>query len=60
MLVRVERADKLDNESLSMDCSGSSETALYRIRRRTTENELLRMLQQVQGPKGFAMRHQVV
>ena len=57
LLVRVECVDKIDNASLSVDCSErefrGNEKALYRILDRKTGTLTLREVHQVQGKKGL-------
>ena len=64
ILVRVEGVHKVERSSLAVDCSEANfrtfETALYQILHRTTANELLRMVQQVQGQRGFEAWHMIV
>ena len=61
ILVRVERVDKVDRSTLAVDCTEADfrtlETSLYQILHRTTTNEPLKMVQQVQGQKGFEAWH---
>ena len=64
ILVRVESVDKVERSTLAVDCTKAGcitfETALYQILRCTTTNEPLRMVQQVQGPRGFEAWHVIV
>ena len=52
LLVRVESVDKVDRGTRTADCTEESfrtfETALYQVLHKTTANEPLRMVQQVQ------------
>ena len=54
----------MDRSTLVVDCTEAdfrtSETALYQILRRTTTNEPLGMVQQVQGRRGFEAWHMIV
>ena len=63
ILVRVEVVDKVERSTLA-DCTEADfrafETALCQILRRTTTNEPLRMVQQVQGLRGFQVWHMIV
>ena len=63
ILVRVESVDKVDRSTLAVDCTGADfrtiETALYQVLH-TTTNEPLRMVQQVQGQRGFEAWHMIV
>ena len=56
MLFSVESTDKYDNSTLAVDCSkeefSTIEASLYQVWHRTTANEPLRMVQQIQGPRG--------
>ena len=61
MLVRVESVDMVDNDSLSVNCFAELrgiETALQSVHRTTAEP--LRMVQQVQGQKGWEAWRQIV
>ena len=53
ILVRVESVDKVDRSTMAVDCTEADfrtfETALYQVSQRTTTNEPLRMVQQVQA-----------
>ena len=65
MLVRVDSVDKMDNDSMSVDCSVMEfpgiETALHQIAHTTTGNEPLTMVQQVQGQmRYFEVWHPIV
>ena len=57
ILVRVESVDKVERSTLAVDCTEADfrtlVTALYQVLHRTTTNESLRMVQQVEGQKGF-------
>ena len=57
ILARVESADKVEISTLAADCTEADfrtlETSLYQILHRTTTNEPPRMVQQVQGQRGF-------
>ena len=61
--MRVESVDKVERPTLAVDCTEADfrtfETALYQILHRTTTNEPLRMVQQVQGPGGLEARHMI-
>ena len=61
ILVRVESVDKVEGSTLAVVCTEADfrtfETALYQILQRTTTNEPLRMVQQVQGQRGFEAWH---
>ena len=62
--MRVESVDKVDRSTLAVDCKEADfrtfETALYQVLHRTTTNEPLRMVQQVQGQRGFEAWHLIV
>ena len=64
ILTRVESGDKVDSSTLAVGCTAEEfrafETALYQVLHRTTTNELLKMIQQVQGQKGFEAWHTTV
>ena len=65
ILVRVEEGvDKVERSTPVVDCMeadfGTFETALCRILHKTTINEPLRMVQQVQGQRGFEAWHMIV
>ena len=64
ILVRVEGVDKIERSTLAVDCTEASvrtfEAALCRIMHRTTTNEPLWMVQQVQGQRGFEASHMIV
>ena len=53
ILARVESVDKVDRATLAVDCTEADfrtfETDLYQVLHRTTANEPLRMIQQVEG-----------
>ena len=61
ILVRVEGVDKVERSTLAVDFTEADfrtfETALYQILHRTTTNEPLRMVQQVQGQRGIEAWH---
>ena len=63
-LVRVEGVDKVECSTLAVDCTEADfrtfETAPYQILHRTTTNEPLRMVQQVQSQRGFEAWHMTV
>ena len=63
-MARVESVDKVDRATLAVDCTEADfrnfETALYQVLHRTTANEPLRMIQQVEGQRGFEAWHLVV
>ena len=54
--MRVESVDKVERSAVAVDCTEADfrtfDTALYQVLHRTATNELLRMVQQVQGQKG--------
>ena len=60
----VESVDKVDRATLAVDCTEADfrtfETALYQVLHRTTANEPLRMIQQVEGQRGFEAWHLIV
>ena len=62
--MRVESVGKVERSTLAVECTeadfGTLETVLYQVLHRTTTNEPLRMVQQVQGPTGFEARHIIV
>ena len=64
ILVRVDSVDMVERSTLVVDCTEADfrtlETALYQVLQRTTTNEPLRMVQQVQGPRGFEAWHLIV
>ena len=64
ILARVENVDKVDRATLAVDCTEADfrtfETALYQVLHRTTANEPLRMIQQVEGQRGFEAWHLIV
>ena len=64
MLVSVERADRLGNSTLSVDCSDeefrSIEASFNQVLRRTTVNKPLRTAQRTKGQKGFEAWHAIV
>ena len=64
ILARVESVDKVDRATLAVDCTEADfrtfETALYQVLHRTTANEPLRMIQQVEGQIGFEAWHLIV
>ena len=55
--MRVESVDKVHRSTLAVDCTEADfrtfETALCQVLHRTTANDPLRMVQQVQGQKGI-------
>ena len=61
---RVERVDKVDRATLAVDCTEADfrtfETALHQVLHRTTVNEPLKMVQQVEGQRGFEAWHLIV
>ena len=63
-MARVEGAEKIDRATLAVDCSQEEfrnlETTLYQVLHRTTANEPLKMVQQVEGQKGFEAWHMIV
>ena len=63
-LVRVESVDKVERSTLAADCTEADfrtlETALYQVLHRTTTNEPLNMVQQVEGQRGFEAWHLIV
>ena len=64
ILTRVESVDKVDRATLAVDCTQAEfrtfETALYQVLHRTTANEPLKMVQQVEGQRGFEAWHMIV
>ena len=63
--VRVESVDKVDRSTLAVDCTEADfrttfENAPYQVLRRATTNEPPRMVQQVQGQRGFEAWHLIV
>ena len=64
VLTRVESTEKIDRDTLAVDCTQEEfralETALYQILHRTTANEPLKMVQQVEGQRGFEAWHLIV
>ena len=64
MLVGLESADEEERSTLAVDCTEAEfrtfETALYQILHNTTTHETLKMVQQVQGQRGFEARHMIV
>ena len=54
----------MERSTLAVDCTEAIfrtfETALYQVLHRTTTNEPLRMVQQVQGQRGFEAWHLIV
>ena len=64
ILVRVESVDKVERSTLAEDCTEAVfrtfETALDHVLHRTTTNEPLKLVQQVQGQKGFEAWHLIV
>ena len=64
VLTRVESAEKIDRDTLAVDCTQAEfralETALYQVLHRTTANEPLKMVQQVEGQRGFEAWHLIV
>ena len=57
ILARVESVDKVDRATLAVDSTEvdfrTFETALFQVLHRTTANEPLRMIEQVEGQRGF-------
>ena len=57
----AESVDEVERSTLSVDCTEADfrtfETAVSDILHRTTTNEALRMVQQVQGQRGFEAWH---
>ena len=64
ILTRVESVEKIDRATLAVDCTQAEfrtfETALYQVLHRTTANEPLKMVQQVEGQRGFEAWHLIV
>ena len=64
MLAIVEGVDMSDRSAIAFDCSDdefrSIEASLYQVLDRTTSNELLRMVQQTRGQRGFEAWHAIV
>ena len=64
VLTRVENTEKIDRDTLAVDCTQEEfrtlETALYQVLHRTTANEPLKMVQQVEGQRGFEAWHLIV
>ena len=64
ILLGVESVDKVERSTLAVDCTEADfrtfETVLYQVLHRTTTNEPLNMVQQVQGQKGFEAWHLIV
>ena len=64
ILARVESVDKVDRATLAVDCTEADfrtfETALYQVLHRTTANEPLRMIQQVEAQREFEAWHLIV
>ena len=64
VLTRVESAEKIDRETLAVDCTQEEfralETAFFQVLQRTTANEPLKMVQQVEGQRGFEAWHLIV
>ena len=64
ILTRVESADKVDRATLAVDCTEADfrtfETALFQVLHRTTANQPLKMVQQVEGQRGFEAWHLIV
>ena len=54
----------MERSTLTVDCTdadfGTHETVLYEVLHRTTTNEPLTMVQQVQGQRGFEAWHLIV
>ena len=54
---RVESVEKIDRATLAVDCTQAEfrtfETSLYQVLHRTTANEPLKVVQQVEGQRGF-------
>ena len=63
ILVRVESVEKVARSTLAVDCPEADfrtlDTALYPILHRTTTNEKLKMVQQVQGQRGLEAWHAI-
>ena len=64
ILTRVESVEKIDRAILAVDRTQAEfrtfETALYQVLHRTTANEPLKMVQQVEGQRGFEAWHLIV
>ena len=64
ILSRVESVEKVDRDALAVDCTQEEfralETTLYQVLHRTTANEPLKMVQQVEGQRGFEAWHMIV
>ena len=64
ILTRVESVEKIDRATLAVDCDQEEfrtfETALYQVLHRTTANEPLKMVQQVEGQRRFEAWHLIV
>ena len=64
ILVRAEGVDTVERSTLAVGCAEADfrtlKTALYQVTRKTTTNEPLRMVQLVQGQKGFEAWHLIV
>ena len=64
ILVIFESVHMVERSTLAVDCTETEfrtlEAALYQILHRTTTNEPLRMVQQVQGQRGFEAWHMIV
>ena len=64
ILTRVESVEEIDRATLAVDCTQEEfrtfETALYQVLHRTTANEPLKMVQQVEGQRGFEAWHLIV
>ena len=56
ILSRVESVEKVDHDALAVDCTQEEfralETTLFQVLHRTTANEPLKMVQQVEGQRG--------
>ena len=61
VLVSVESTDRIDSNTLGMDCSEEEfrtvEASLYQVLDRKTSNEPLRMVQQTQGQRELETWH---
>ena len=57
ILARVESVEKVDRATLAVDCTQAEfrtfETALYQVLHRRPANEPLKMVQQIEGQRGF-------
>ena len=64
ILTRVESVEKVDRATLAVDCTQAEfrtfETARYQVLHKTTANEPLKMVQQVEGQRGFEAWHLIV